>query len=326
MNKNLVNQGKRGVIIIDGLDELSTDKGNGVDDVLSLLPENLSHIKFVLSCITEDILPASIISKLNIEGKIEVTPLTLALCESYIHDNSGDWKKPYSFIQAVANKTEGHPLYMNYLCRYIAESFDETTQAGKLDEWVGNLPAIDGDIRSYYEAVWKKANPQGCVFEVLALLSQIRGSVVESQLIGMMRNPNPFEFKASTSEFRHLLIQKETNRYEIYHSSFRFFVTDKLSSIMPYTNDQIAKYCKANTGLTYSIENTLHHVVNGSDTEKGLTMCNQQWVDNCALHDVSPDLIMHDIRDCLSVAVDRGLAVEVITPVLINARADNHCL
>ena len=325
MNENLINQGKRGVIIIDGLDELSTDKGNGVDDVLSLLPENLSHIKFVLSCITEDILPASIISKLNIESKIEVTPLNLALCESYIHDNSGDWKKPYSFIQAVANKTEGHPLYMNYLCRYIAESFDETTQAEKLDEWVGNLPAIDGDIRSYYEAVWKKANPQECVFEVLALLSQIRGSVVESQLIGMMRNPNPFEFKASTSEFRHLLKEKETNRYEIYHSSFRLFVTDKLASIMPYTNDQIAKYCKANTGSTYSIENTLHHVVNGSDTEKGLTMCNQEWADNCALHNVSPDLIMHDIRECLSIAVDCGLVVEVIRLMLLAQRIENRC-
>jgi DNA polymerase III delta prime subunit len=325
MNDDLANKGNFGVIIIDGLDELSTDKGNNVDDILSLLPDNLSNIKFVLSCITEEIIPASIIGKLNIEGKIEVTPLNIALCESYIHDNSGDWEKPYSFIQAVANKTEGHPLYMNYLCRYIAESFDETTQTEQLDEWVEKLPAIDGDIRSYYEAVWKKANPQGCVFEVLALLSQIRGSVVESQLIGMMRNPNPFEFKASTSEFRHLLKEKETDRYEIYHSSFRLFVTDKLASIITYTNDQIVKYCKVNKGLTYSIENTLHHVVNGSDTEKGLTMCNQEWADNCALHDVSPDLIMHDIRECLSIAVDCGLAVEVIRLMLLAQRIENRC-
>lgn len=85
-----------------------------------------------------------------------------------------------------------------------------------------------------------------------------------------------------------------------------------MASIIPYTNDQIAKYCEVNEGLTYSIENTLHHVVNGSDTEKGLTMCNQEWADNCALHNVSPDLIMHDIRECLSIAVDCGLAVEVI--------------
>lgn len=122
----------------------------------------------------------------------------------------------------MANKTEGHPLYMNYLCRYIAESFDETTQAEKLDEWVENLPAIDGDIRSYYETVWKKANPQGCVFEALALLSQIRGSVVESQLIGMMRNPILLNLKHPQVNFVIYLKRKKRidMRYAIAHSGF----------------------------------------------------------------------------------------------------------
>ena len=296
MNDDLSGEGKEGVIIIDGLDELATDESNRVDDILSLLPENLpSNIKIVLSCITEEILPANIVRKLSTESKIEVTPLNMAACESYIHDNSGEWEKPYSFIQAVANKTEGHPLCMNYLCRYIAETFNEKTREERLNEWVEGLPTIDGDIRSYYEAIWKKANPKGCVFEVLALLSQIRGSIEENQLIAMMREPNPYEFKSSTREFSHLLKDKDENNYEIYHSSFRLFVTNKLASIITYTNDQIAKYCETNKNLTYSIENILHHVVNGSDAIKGLTMCNQQWADNCALHDVSPDLIMHDI-------------------------------
>lgn len=326
MNDDLSSEGKEGVIIIDGLDELATDESNRVDDILSLLPENLpSNIKIVLSCITEEILPANIVRKLSTESKIEVTPLNMAACESYIHDNSGEWEKPYSFIQAVANKTEGHPLYMNYLCRYIAETFNEKTREERLNEWVEGLPTIDGDIRSYYEAIWKKANPKGCVFEVLALLSQIRGSIEENQLIAMMREPNPYEFKSSTREFSHLLKDKDENNYEIYHSSFRLFVTNKLASIITYTNDQIAKYCETNKNLTYSIENILHHVVNGSDAIKGLTMCNQQWADNCALHDVSPDLIMHDIRECLSVAVDRGLAVEVIRLMLLAQRIENRC-
>ena len=172
MNDDLSGEGKEGVIIIDGLDELATDESNRVDDILSLLPENLpSNIKIVLSCITEEILPANIVRKLSTESKIEVTPLNMAACESYIHDNSGEWEKPYSFIQAVANKTEGHPLYMNYLCRYIAETFNEKTREERLNEWVEGLPTIDGDIRSYYEAIWKKAKPKGCVFEVLALIN-----------------------------------------------------------------------------------------------------------------------------------------------------------
>lgn len=326
MNDDFSGEGKEGIIIIDGLDELATDESNRVDDILSLLPENLpSNIKVVLSCITEEILPANIVRKLSTESKIEVTPLNMAACESYIHDNSGEWEKPYSFIQAVANKTEGHPLYMNYLCRYIAETFDEKTREDRLNEWIEGLPTIDGDIRSYYEAIWKKANPKGCVFEVLALLSQIRGSIEENQLIAMMREPNPYEFKSSTKEFSHFLKDKDENSYEIYHSSFRLFVTNKLASIITYTNDQIAKYCETNKNLTYSIENILHHVVNGSDAIKGLTMCNQQWADNCALHDVSPDLIMHDIKECLSIAVDYGMPVEVIRLMLLAQRIENRC-
>lgn len=148
---------KSGVIIIDGLDELVTDRDNRIDDILSLLPESLpSNIKVVLSCISEDILPATIIGKLLDEFKIEVTPLNMQACESYIKANSGEWEKTFPFIQAVAHKTQGHPLYMNYLCRYMAESFDEKTKEVELEEWLDSLPTIGGDITAYYESIWKK--------------------------------------------------------------------------------------------------------------------------------------------------------------------------
>ena len=221
----IAEKGKRGVLIIDGLDELVSDKENRVDAFLSLLPMALpKNISVILSCITKEILPANILEKLGIDNYIEVTPLNMASCESYIQENSGDWDKPFSFVQAVARKTEGHPLYMHYLCRYITESFNATTDERKLTEWVSNLPSIGRDIRSYYEAVWKKADPHGVAYEVLALLSQIRGPIKELQLIGMMKNPNPYEFKSSTKEFQHLMKEKDTDIYEIYHSSFRLFI------------------------------------------------------------------------------------------------------
>lgn len=322
----LLQEGKQGILIIDGLDELATDAGNKVDDFLSLIPETLQkNIRIVLSCITERILPPNVIEKISKEDKIEVTPLNMVACESYIHDNSGDWEKPYSFIQAVANKTEGHPLYMNYLCRYISDAFDATTKENELNEWVDNLPTIGGDIRSYYEAVWKKTDSNSGVIEILALLSQTRGPVEESQLVGMMKDSNPYEFKASTVEFRHLMKEQNSNIYEIYHSSFRLFVTEKLATIIKYTNDQIASYCESNIETKYAVENYLHHVVNGQDSRKGLALCNQKWADNCAMHDVSPDLIMHDIKECLSVAVDLSHPIEVIRLMLLAQRIENRC-
>lgn len=326
ISRALLNEGKRGVIIIDGLDELSTENGNRVDDILSLIPDALpENISIVLSCITKEILPAGVIGRIAADDYIEVTPLNMAACESFIQENSGEWSKPYSFIQAVAVKTEGHPLYMNYLCRYISEIFNETTKECELNDWLVSLPTIGGDIRSYYEAVWKKADPKGIVFEVLALLSQTRGPIEEEHLIGMMKSPNPFEFNSVTKEFRHLLKEKDSDVYEIYHSSFRLFITGNLSTIINYTNDQIAAYCDAHKEQKYSIENHLHHVVNGSDVRKGLAMCNQKWADQCAMNDVSPDLVMHDIKECLSLAVDNNLPIEVVRLMLLAQRIETRC-
>lgn len=322
----LQGKGKRGVIFIDGLDELSTESGNRVDDILSLIPDTLpNNISIVLSCITKEILPSNVIGRIAADNYIEVTPLNMAACESFIQENSGEWSKPYSFIQAVAVKTEGHPLYMNYLCRYISDNFNETTKECELTEWLISLPTIGGDIRSYYEAVWKKADPKGVVFEVLALLSQTRGPVEEEHLIGMMKSPNPFEFKSVTKEFRHLLKEKDSDVYEIYHSSFRLFITGNLSTIINFTNDQIAAYCDAHKDEIYSIENHLHHAVNGRDVRKGLAMCNQNWADQCAMKDVSPDLVMHDIKECLSLAVDNNLPIEVVRLMLLAQRIETRC-
>lgn len=326
ISRALLNEGKRGVIIIDGLDELSTENGNCVDDILSLIPDALpENISIVLSCITKEILPAGVIRRIAADDYIEVTPLNMAACESFILENSGEWSKPYSFIQAVAVKTEGHPLYMNYLCRYISEIFNETTKECELNDWLVSLPTIGGDIRSYYEAVWKNADPKGIVFEVLALLSQTRGPIEEEHLIGMMKRPDTFEFKSVTKEFMHLLKEKDSDVYEIYHSSFRLFITGKLSTIINYTNDQIAAYCDAHKEQKYSIENHLHHVVNGSDVRKGLDMCNQKWADQCAMNDVAPDLVMHDIKECLSLAVDNNLPIEVVRLMLLAQRIETRC-
>ena len=323
---SLAQNKQQGLLIIDGLDELTTDSGNRVNEILSLIPDSLpDNIRVVLSCISEEILPADIIGKIQTEGKIEVTALDIAACEMFILENSGGWEKPYPFIQAVANKTEGHPLYMNYLCRYIVDTFDATTKEELLNEWVESLPSIGGDIRSYYKAVWKKADPKGCAYEILTLLSQTRGAVDETQLIEMMISPNSYEFQIATKDFRHLMKEQETDRYEIYHSSFRLFITEMMRTSVKYANDQIALYCENHKGTIYADENYLHHVVNGLDTMKGLELCNQEWADRCAILNISPDLIMHDIKECLSFAVDLGLPIEVIRLMLLAQRIENRC-
>lgn len=325
ISKILSQDGKSGLIIIDGLDELVSNGVSHTEDILNIInfvfPEN---IQLLLSCTSKIILPESIITTLDKENCIEVTPLDMTSCEAYILNNSGEWDKPYTFIQAIATKTGGHPLYMNYLCRYIETEFDSTTKEDTLNEWIESLPSIGSNIEAYYNAIWKKVSIDSDSVEILAILSQVRGSISEEGIIGIIEPGRQFSFYSKIDHLRFLLKTQENGVYEIYHNSFNLFLSAKLKYVLKSVNDQIVTYCNANSDISYAVENTLHHVLNGTHVEKGMIMCNQQWADKCAQLDLSPDLILNDIKECLAAAVDECKPMEVVRLMLLAQRIESR--
>ena len=101
---------KIGVFFIDGLDEI-----NNLEDFLGIIPLNIpSKIKVILSCTSKEILPSEIKNNLNANQSILVSPLDTSRCEFYIQRKLDD-KIDFENIQKIALKSEGHPLYLNYL-------------------------------------------------------------------------------------------------------------------------------------------------------------------------------------------------------------------
>lgn len=324
ISETLSKVGKIGVIIIDGIDELVHNNVFSVESMTSLLMAELPpNIKIVLSCISEQILPSSLISILNKDQRVVVSPLDIVACESYIKNNSGDWEKPFSFVQAVANRTEGHPLYMEYLCRYIENTFGVDTREEVLQRWIDSLPSIGGHIECYYKAIWESIATDATAIEVLGLLSQARGAITHNTLFGMA-NASVFEIAATMKRLRHLMKSDASEVYEIYHSSFSIYISDQLKPLLCKINDQISAFCIKQPEEVYSIENHIHHKVNGSTPAEGIKECNQVWADICAREDVSPDLVMHDIKECLGKAVDQVLPVEVIRLMLLAQRIETR--
>lgn len=321
LNNLMATENKCGVIFIDGIDEVAKQ----IDDYLAVFPsQNLSNLKIILSCVSQNTLPDFVLESLQEEYRVEVKPLDVVACESYIRDNSGEWEKPYSFIQTVAQKTEGHPLYMNYLCRYLVQTFSEKTKEDELMQWVDTLPSIGGNIESYYNAIWKKIEGNPVTIEVLALLSQLRSGVSENDMLEMLRPNSRYSLVPAIEHLKHLFKEQDSDMYEIYHSSFRLYIANKLKANLKDANDQIVTYCKCQKDSIYSIENILHHTLCGNNYQDGLTMCNQEWADNCALQDVSPDLILHDIKECLTIAVDNDSPLEVVRLMLLAQRIENR--
>ncbi len=96
-------QDKTGIIIIDGLDDVTN-----TETFLGILPTTLhEHVKIILSCTSEAILPGAIRSVIRQEQKVEVTPLDLGQCEAFIMDQVDEPRLPVSVGAADSTKVRG---------------------------------------------------------------------------------------------------------------------------------------------------------------------------------------------------------------------------
>ena len=120
LSYHLESTGKNGVVIIDGLDELINQGQNSLFDFLGIIPLTLpANLRIIISCTSKDILPSQIKEILDSEQEVYAEPLNLAQCENYIQQKTKELNLPYVLIQELARKSEGHPLYLNYLINYL---------------------------------------------------------------------------------------------------------------------------------------------------------------------------------------------------------------
>ena len=139
------------VIIIDGLDEIRSNN-NSISDFLGIFPGKIPYnIKFIISCIDESILPSYILESIIEDRKVVVNNLKQVQCEEFVK-NELRFQISYDTIQTIANKSEGYPLYLNYLVNYININYDEALNG--FSQWIDTIPTISGNINNYYNSIW----------------------------------------------------------------------------------------------------------------------------------------------------------------------------
>ncbi|EAY29476.1 S1 family peptidase [Microscilla marina] len=312
---NLANhyKGTQCVLLIDGLDEVKN-----LDSFLGVLPENLpDNLSIVLSCTSRDILPTHTKALIDENSVIEVTPLDIGQCEAFIQRELKKKEISTENIQAIARKSEGHPLYLRYLINYLLLN-DVATE--KIEDWVETIPAIGGEISKYYESLWDKFFKEETKLWIVLILSQIRQPVAQDILIKMLPANHQLSFYSHFEPINYLL--KGEARLELYHASFKNFISNKVSHSIPLANDEIIKYCDQSLAGQYSLENRLHHYTLSSSPIKSLEICNQDWADNAAQHHVNPDLVTQDIRSVINIAVDERATTELIRVLLLLQRIE----
>jgi hypothetical protein len=318
LNQHYLKIQRTGIVIIDGLDDVRKDKQPSIDDFLSIIPENLpSNIAVLLSCTTAEILPAWIKSRLKKEQMIRVGSLDQRQCEAFVATELRKKGIEFTFLQIkrVAERSEGHPLYLHYLVGYLTE----TDAHEDIDKWLDNIPLIGGDIRAYYEEVWDTSIANDSDKVCIALtVSQLRQPVNQETIMQMLSVAVRQSFLSKFQGLKRLF--KSDDDIEVDHSSFATFLEEKGVLMIKDVHDNIFSYCQNHAETTYAITNCLFHQLKSSDPKPAIKKCNQLWADKCALISVEPGLIISDIKQVETLCIDQGEVVDLLRIKLLLQR------
>ncbi len=292
-----------GFIIIDGLDDIHTFSSNGLTEFFGLFPETLpENLSFLLAIIRKDSLPPFIRALVGLSEEIKIEPLDIDGCVSYLNDRlkSVEPKIGFQLLQRIAEKSEGHPLYLRYLSEQLKDN-----RADDLALWIEQLPTIDGDIAKYYERIWLTdfVDDQDKLWVAL-VVSQLRQPVVIPTLLEMLPESTRFSFLTKFPSIRHLF--KVNEKTGIYHSSFALFIEHKSELLVSRAHDHISSFCQGSETDNYSITNIVYHILRSSTPQPAITRCNQQWADECAKISVEPELVLNDITRVESFCLEQG--------------------
>ena len=305
-----------GFLIIDGLDDV---KQEVINNFLSVLPLNLpSNLKVIFSCTSKIVLPTNLQAIISDNDEIKVTPLTHTNTELFLKEKLKDKDLTYSQISKLADKSEGHPLYLRYLTQYVIES-DDTKE---LDNWIDSIPSIGGKITVYYKSIWNKFNGKIDEIWIASTLSRVRLPIEKDTLYKLLPKSSQLAFLEVFRKIEHLL--KNEEKLSIYHTSFSDFINTETQIYSQDINDNIAAFCLAQSDTYFSISERIYHLAKGSESNKrrAIEECNQDWIDKCALYSVNPDIVLVDILKIIGIAADFGIAHKVIALLLLSQRVN----
>lgn len=307
-----------GVLCIDGLDEIKELK-EFIGIINFSLPEN---IKIILSCTSKEILPREIKNYINVEEQlIEVTPINRTKCEYFILREIGRGVVKIENVQQLALKSEGHPLYLRYLTSFVKNNKELIEDQDNFEGWIEKIPAIEGDIENYYNSIWDLLYEDKNKLWISLSISQLRSPLEKENIILTLPTDVKASFYSSFPSIKYLFTEQH-NKIEIFHNSFKEFITKKVEFFIKDCNDNIVAFCENNIDNEYSIENILHHYTLSNTPENALQNCNQEWADKLALNHIEPDLVLLDIKNTISLSLKLKQTTELIRLLLLLQRIE----
>ncbi|MDR7002040.1 ATP-binding protein [Neobacillus niacini] len=131
------------------------------------------------------------------------------------------------FYNKLKEKTEGNPLYITFLIKRL--SMDLDNKIIDIEQFLYDLPPIEGDIRNYYEYLIQSTEDSGAVF-VGEVLSLVDFGLTETELKEILLPYARMVPKALELLAPILIDVSVQGGVRVYHESFRRYIIERLEN------------------------------------------------------------------------------------------------
>ncbi|WP_283129829.1 S1 family peptidase [Enterovibrio norvegicus] len=313
LGDNLQSQGKIGVIFIDGLDEVANIGIDILSKFINIFPEQIPKgLVFVFSAPNYESLEQALSTRVKPQSCITMPRLEHGAVRSYCFGQLSEDYCNTEIVSVICERAQGHPLYLHYLID-LANGGSDSAELSK-------LPLINGSIRNYYDVLWSRLRHDHSVVELLAIITRLRWGLPWHSLSAVLNESEKAALNVALSSIRHLI---RANEVAIYHSSFSDYITEKTELRDSDIHLRLSQFCASQMDTRYGLLNVMYHSLrSGSQNHEdfAVSSCDQGWADKCVLEGVEPDLLLQDLREVLTKAVEKGVLQEVIRLLLLSNR------
>ena len=220
-----VEQGRKFVIFLDGLDHAERFASEMRDTVVSALPSDVPEgVVIVVGTQELHTWPHFLKrAKENPETHAQMPLFTKSETQDYLVNKRGISGLSHADIVDIHRKCEGLPLYLWYAAEIILSSDAGSDSIASLN------PATDGDIRNYYRLLWEEFDrvEMGNARHLCAVMACLRFSVHRNELHTIQKSLIRPQFEDAYKYMSHLLRDSD-DRLAVFHNSFREFTISQL--------------------------------------------------------------------------------------------------
>ena len=281
LGRFFVEQGKRFVIFLDGLDHAERFGREVTDTVISTLPPDVPKgVAFVVSTQELHNWPHFLKrAKECPETHIRMPLFSRSETQDYLENKRQIPSLSNADITDIHRKCGGLPLYLQYAAEVILS-------AEAVSDAIDSLaPATDGDIWNYYHLLWQELDHAGASHarHLCGVMACLRFSLNRGELHSIQRSLSRPQFEDAYKLASHLLRYSE-NRLSVFHNSFREFVISQLDDDwLKEIRKNIADFLKKNKGSPKWFRHVFEYCYELRDYAYVLEEVNADFVDRALL-------------------------------------------